>query len=71
MAIQFDLTPTKTYATKANAIKAVEDKNFPDYVNGRPLRYFVTTDDTGRHFPIFMGEVAIQAGVHFHFSVIG
>lgn len=63
-----DLTASKTYASKANAIKAVE-KKFGDRDDMKHLRYFIYTDDNGRFFPIFLGEAAIQAMVHFHFSV--
>jgi hypothetical protein len=64
MATQLKMTPNKTYATEANAVKAVQDK-FP----GDTLRYVMLTADDGRFYPLFLGERAIQAGVHFHFCV--
>ena len=66
MATLLALTPDKTYANAANAIKAVNDKQFDD-----KLRYVIATNAEGRFFPIFLGEKAIQAGVHFHFCVGG
>lgn len=66
MARLIDFETTKTYATVANAIKAVEKKGFSD-----DLRYFIHRDEaTGRYFPIFIGEKAIQHMVHFHFHVV-
>lgn len=59
------IEPTKTYKTEANAIKAAEAK-----FGGRGLRYFIALHTDGRHFPVFLGEAAVQEGVHFHFNVI-
>lgn len=53
----------KTYATANNARKAVAKHGFEH------LRHFIMTSDDGRFFPVFLGEVAMQAGVHFHFTV--
>lgn len=58
----------KTYATEANAVKAVE-KKFPAASNDG-LRYFIQRTADGRFFPIFIGQAAVQAGVHFHFNVV-
>jgi uncharacterized protein YegP (UPF0339 family) len=68
MARLIELTGTKTYATKANAIKAVDKvvKN-PQYDN---LRYMIITTDDGRFFPCFIGQECLQAGIHFHFAVV-
>lgn len=71
MAKFLEITPNKTYASQANAIKAVEAKDFPDEVGGRQLRYFVMQNAEGRWFPVFLGEVAVQAGIHFHFNIVG
>lgn len=75
MAQLINIEPVKTYATRENAIKAVEKKGFTDSVTIRGieqnLRYFIHTHTDGRFFPIFLGEAAVQAGVHFHFNVIG
>jgi len=75
MASRFELKPAKTYATEANAIKAVEKFNFPDVVqvgsNRVPLRYYIAVHTDGRFFPVFLGEAAVVTGVHFHFNVVG
>lgn len=55
---------TKTYATKVNAVKAAEAK-----YGQHDLRYFIMPTDDGRFFPVFLGEAAVQAGVHFDFHV--
>lgn len=61
-----DLQATKSYATRENAIKAVEKKvTNPELAN---LRY---TLPDGRFVPVFIGMEALQAGVHFHFHVLG
>jgi len=59
-----EINPIRTYKTKENAITAA-NKNFSH------LRYFIHTHTDGRFFPVFIGEVALQNGVHFHFNVIG
>jgi hypothetical protein len=69
MARLVTLTPNKTYATKANAVKAVE-KKFPD-ANDDGLTYIMFTADDGRFYPVFLGERSLQAGVQFHFHVAG
>lgn len=66
MARKTEIVANKTYATEANAIKAVEKVGFSDN-----LRYFVMRTAEGRFFPVFIGMAAIEAGVHFHFNVIG
>ena len=67
MARLFKLEPNKTYATEANAVKAVE-KKFPE-ANNDGLRYFLQRTEDGRFFPVFVGERCMQHGVHFHFHV--
>ena len=74
MARQVKLQTNKSgtgvsYATEANAIKAVE-KKFPEAGNDG-LRYIIMTNDEGRFFPVFIGQDALKAGVHFHFHVLG
>ena len=57
----------KTYATEANAVKAVDKK----YSNeDQSLRYFIMQTADGRFFPIFVGDKAIERGVHFDFHVV-
>jgi hypothetical protein len=68
MAKLVTLEANRTYATPLNAIKAVE-KRFPPSGNDG-LWYFIQTTRDGRYFPVFVGESAVQAGVHFHFNVI-
>ena len=65
------LTETRTYASIANVEKAVERAlggvTGPD---GSQLRYLVMRTEEGRYYPVFLGEQALQAGVHFHFYVV-
>jgi hypothetical protein len=76
MARLLTLTPNKTYASEANAVKAVEKHNFRDSDN---LTYFIqsvrkggsgTDAEDRRYFPVFVGERALHAMVHFHFNVV-
>lgn len=67
MANQIKLEANKTYATEANAVKAVEKK----YGNNNQLRFFVFKTENNRYFPVFLGETALQQGVHFNFNVAG
>ena len=62
---EFNITAPKTYATADNARKAVVKKGFEG------LRHFIMTSEDGRFFPVFVGEAAMQDGVHFHFNVVG
>lgn len=70
MSKQLVLNASKTYATEANAIKAVE-KVFPKSDDNN-LTYFIarTLDAEGRFFPVFLGERALQHGAHWHFNVV-
>lgn len=64
--MEFELTASKTYATKDNVRKAVAKLGLQD------LRYFIfCTEGTQRFFPVFVGQDALQRGAHFHFSVVG
>lgn len=67
MARMFKLESNRTYQTEARAIKAAE-KFYPESDNDG-LRYFIHRGDDGRYFPVFVGEKALQAGVHFNFPV--
>lgn len=62
--VEFKLT--KTYATEVNAVKAAEEK----FGIITDLRYFIMRTADNRFFPVFLGEAALQAGVHFHFHVV-
>lgn len=68
MARHIQLQPTKTYATRENAIKAVEKKIPADMLWEQT--YFLYAHTDGRFFPVFIGERAIQAQLHFHFHVV-
>jgi len=68
MAKLITLTSNKTYATEANAIKAVE-KRFPES-DDDGLRYIIMRTPDGRFYPVFVGTSAVHAGVHFHFHVV-
>ena len=69
MAKEMKITPNKTYASEANAFKAAQNLYGSDRF--RTLRFFIMPTPNGRFFPVFVGEKAIQAGVHFNFNVIG
>ncbi len=56
----------KTYATEANAIKAAEKK-----FGNTNLRFMVLKTEDNRYGVMFIGEPALQHGVHFHFNVVG
>lgn len=63
---EFTITATKTYKTADNARKAVAK------VGLEGIRHFIMQDaDTGRFFPVFVGQEAMQNGAHFHFNVVG
>jgi hypothetical protein len=68
MAKLIILEPNKTYATAANAVKAVE-KVFPSG-DDDGLRYTIQRTDDGRYFPVFIGMKAVEHGVHFRFHVV-
>ena len=68
MARLIKLEMTKTYASEANVIKAVE-KKYPESSNDQ-LRYIVLQHTDGRFYPVFLGMNALQHGVHFHFHVV-
>lgn len=62
--IQLETKSSKTYATKANAIKAAQEK----FGGNDELRFIVIQNEEGRFFPLFLGgEVNLKHGVHFHF----
>ena len=64
--MEFNLTSSKTYATKDNARKAVLKAGLQE------LQHFIVKDEeTGRYFPVFLGERALRSGAHFHFTVVG
>jgi hypothetical protein len=63
-----EITGVKTYATKENALKAV-DKLMKKYsMQKSTLDFTIMKNDDNRYFPLFFGERALQAGIHFHFN---
>ena len=62
---EFTITAPKTYKTAANARRAVEKAGYTGY------RHFMMTNEEGRFFPVFVGQDAVQNGVHFHFNIVG
>jgi hypothetical protein len=67
VAQKIQISQNKTYATEANADKAVEKL----YGKNTHLRYFIAWTQEGRCYPVFIGASATQFGVHFHFNVVG
>jgi hypothetical protein len=72
MARCITITPSKTYASEINVIRAVE-KIYPlsghlDRVAG--LSYIICRTADNRFYPLFIGERAVSAMAHFHFNCI-
>ena len=64
----YNIQPNKTYANKANVVKAVE-KNLPaDTI--KEVTWFIMKTEDDRYFPVFVGEKAVDHMVHFKFNVI-
>lgn len=65
-----DLKPSKTYASKENAIAAVEKLyNHPE-AGEEILHFTVVRNEDGRWFPICMHDTAVKAGTFAHFVTI-
>lgn len=62
---EFTIVAHKTYARKEGARKAVAR------IGAERLRHFIMQNDEGRFFPVFVGQEAVQEGIHFHFNVVG
>ena len=62
---EFDLMPARTYATLANVRAAVARS-----VRCVDLRYFVTQDNAGRFFPVFIGQEALSRQAFIEFCVV-
>lgn len=72
MTHKIQITPNKTYATADNAVKAVEKAFSPEDQINFGLRYFVMQNESGRFFPVFVGQSALDRGVHFGgWNIIG
>ena len=69
MAKLITLLADKTYATHANAVKAVE-KRIPEHILPNQRYIIVQNLEDGRFFPVFIGMDALQHGIHFHFNVL-
>lgn len=62
---------TKTYATEANAQKAVD--KVAHMGSNAHIRYDimpVLVDGKVRYGVLFFGQTALQAGMHWHFNVV-
>lgn len=74
MAKLIELKPNKTYATRENAIKAVEkiyggmDNRYEKPFN---FRYMIVKDEADRWFPICIGNDAVHAGTFNYFVTVG
>lgn len=58
---------SKTYKTRANAIKAFHAVYPPD--GKEDFNWTVATTPGGRFFPLCIGQRALNVGAHFHFAV--
>lgn len=67
---KINLEFNKTYATEANAEKAVAKVMDGANLNGHNIRYTIIRTPDGRYAPLFIGMNCLQVGIHFHFSVI-
>ena len=65
MIRKFNIFAAKTYKTEQNADVAVTKAGFSD------LRYFIIKSEDNRYFPVFVGQEAVQRGVHFHYNIVG
>lgn len=70
-AHQIKFSPTKAYALRANAIRAVEKLYGPneDHFGSADVRYVVVQGEDLRWFPVFIGQSALTCGVQFQFCV--
>jgi hypothetical protein len=66
MATLYKIENKKSYATEANAVKAVT-AIFGAYPE---VRYFVQKTEDNRYIPVCIGVKALQLGAHFHFNVV-
>jgi hypothetical protein len=64
------LTPTRTYASAENAVRAVRKVFLADAAHCANLTYFLQRTADDRFFPVFVGERALHAGAHMHFNCI-
>lgn len=66
------LTPNKTYASHANAVKAVVKQYGAnhDHPGTASCSYVVAATPEGRFYPVFIGLRALEVGAQFHFPVV-
>jgi hypothetical protein len=70
MLQQINIEPQRTYATKSACEKDLA-KRIPSEPSDH-LRYMIVRHaDTGRFFAVFIGQNALQNGIHFNFPVVG
>lgn len=72
MAKQVKIEFAKTYATEANAVKAVE-KVMAKRQDHSSMRYIVVpviVEGVVRFSPLFIGLSAIEGGMHHHFNCV-
>lgn len=62
MATEVKLEPYRTYATRENAEKALN--KYPLIQNDMNLRYLMVQNEAGRWYPVFLGQKAVEVGVH-------
>lgn len=71
MPFLYEIEPVRTYASKQNAIAAVNKAFAGNIADKTNYRYFIHQTDDGRFFPVFIGQECLAAGIHFKFNVIG
>lgn len=64
MAHYTEIIPSRTYKTLESAKKNAEKVEWD-------IRYFIQKTEDGRFFPVFIGQEAVQHGLHFGYNVIG
>lgn len=69
MATHVNLIPNKTYANMNTLNRALA--KYPRVAENPDLRYLILTTPEGRLYPVFLGEHALQNGVHFLFCCAG
>ncbi len=65
MSKHIELVAKRTYATKEGAIKAAQ-KSF----QSDELRFIVVQDESGRWFPVFIGQKSAEHQVFRKFHVV-
>lgn len=70
MANLINIEFTKTYATRANAEKAVAKLKGTDGLRYMIVPVEMPASDKIRYGVLFIGERAFSEGMHFHFNVI-